>query len=354
MAMQMNLPLVGQTLEFIASMTVCQSDINKINQGVNESRNTFDPLKNVLVTPLFMSNGALSTIRDVIEKKPERRVFFDSGGYYVQMGRLKYEDLYIPLLETYRTHKWADVYVLPDHVPLSQDDIETVSRKVDDTVRTSTMFFHEMPDDLKHLAMPVVQGHTYKHIDKCLQAYLRLGVSYIGFGSFGTSGANSQVNLVTSTALDLAKYVIDIAHNHGVKVHLFGLGVPALVAMLKGIGADSFDSSAWMKSAGFGQIYLPFMRAYNISHRNAGSEMQLGLSIEDFLRLKTLTGHSCVFCDDIERLQNNKIARVVHNLIVISETVEQANRGDYAHIEKIYQQGSPKYRNEFEKWLRHA
>jgi hypothetical protein len=167
-------------------------------------------------------------------------------------------------------------------------------------------------------------------------------------------GSNSQVNVVTTSAIDMARYVIDVAHNHGIKVHLFGLGVPALVAMLKGIQADSFDSSAWMKSAGFGQIYLPFMRAYNISHRNSGSEMQLGLSKDDFLRLKHLTGHSCTSCEDITSLQNNKMARVVHNLIAISETVEKANIGDYDYIETMYQEGSPKYRNEFEKWLRRA
>jgi hypothetical protein len=346
--------LSNHTLEFVASMTVCQSDVRKIKSALEADKRTNDPLKNILVTPLFMSKGAINAIRGLLNHTPQRRMFFDSGGYYVQMGRLKYEDLYSPLMQTYRDNLWADVYVLPDHVPLSQDDTETVSRKVDDTVRTSSLFFYEMPDVIKDKAMPVVQGHTYKQVDKCLEAYLRLGVKYIGFGSFGTMGSNSQVNVATNSAIDMAKYVIDVAHNHGIKVHLFGLGVPALVAMLKGIQADSFDSSAWMKSAGFGQIYLPFMRAYNISYRNSGSEMQLGLSKEDFLRLKRLTGHSCACCEDINSLQDNKMARVIHNLIVISETVEKANIGDYDYIATVYQEGSPKYRNEFEKWLKRA
>jgi hypothetical protein len=48
------------------------------------------------------------------------------------------------------------------------------------------------------------------------------------------------------------------------------------------------------------------------------------------------------------------MARVIHNLIVISETVEKANIGDYDYIATVYQEGSPKYRNEFEKWLKRA
>jgi hypothetical protein len=335
-------------------MTVCQSDVRKIRLAVENEKRTNDPLRNILITPLFMTDRSIGALRGLIDYPTKRRMFFDSGGYYVQMGRLKYEELYAPLLKTYRENLWADVYVLPDHVPLSKDDAETVSRKVDDTVRTSTLFFYEMPDILKEKAMPVVQGHTYKQVDKCLEAYLRLGVKYIGFGSFGTMGSNSQVNVVTTSAIEMARYVIEVAHSHGIKVHLFGLGVPALVAMLKGIRADSFDSSAWMKSAGFGQIYLPFMRAYNISHRNSDSDMQLGISKEEFMRLKRVTGHSCCCCDDISLLQNSKMARVIHNLIVISETVEKANIGDFDYIETMYQQGSPKYRNEFEKWLRRA
>src|SRR5690606_25614368 len=121
----------------------------------------------------------------------------DSGGYYVQIGKLKYEELYMPLLEAYRANKWADVYTLPDHVPLSQDSPAVVAQKVRDTIDYSTHFFNEMPDELKSRAMPVVQGHTFEQVDACLTAYLKLGVRWIGFGSFGTTGAKNEVNVTT-------------------------------------------------------------------------------------------------------------------------------------------------------------
>ena len=208
-----------------------------------------------------------------------------------------------------------------------------------------------MPDELKSRAMPVVQGHTYQQMNDCLEAYIRLGVGWIGFGSFGTQGANSEVNVATQNAIDLARYVIKVAHDHNIKVHLFGLGVPALVAMLKGVQANSFDSSSWLKAAGFGQVFLLFMRAYNISHNTTVSELQQGFGFEQFMRWRELTHHRCALCDDLPSLQTQKMYRAAHNLIVINETVAMANNGEAAHIQNIYKSGSPKYRGEYEKWM---
>jgi len=214
------------------------------------------------------------------------------------------------------------------------------------------LFFQEMPDVIKLKAMPVVQGNSIKHMDLCLKAYIKLGVRWIGFGSFGTIGKNFESNVATQKTVDLARYVIDVAHSNEIKVHLFGLGVPALVAMLKGVKADSFDSSSWLKAAGFGQVFLPFLRAYNISHNIVTeTNFQRGITLDQFNQYKEITGHDCPFCRDIRNLQANKMYRAAHNLIVIQETVNMANSGNYEHIRQIYSAGSPKYRGEFEKWL---
>jgi hypothetical protein len=50
-------------------------------------------------------------------------------------------------------------------------------------------------------------------------------------------------------------------------------------------------------------------------------------------------------------MQISKMYRAAHNLIVMAETVDMANRGDGDLIQLIYQIGSIKYRGEFEKWL---
>lgn len=341
--------MLGHQLRFVASMTVCPSDIRKIRHHVEMAQQSIDPLQNILITPVFVERGSVELARQMADEG--RHVMFDSGGYYVQLGKLKYEELYMPLLTTYRENRWASVYTLPDHVPTSQDSTEVVDLKVKDTIRFSTLFFEEMPDDLKSRAMPVVQGHTYKQVEACLRAYLDLGVRHIGFGSFGTQGEKNQVNIVTQSSLELARHVINIAHANEAKVHLFGLGAPPYVAMLKGIQADSFDSGSWQVAAGHGMVSLPFMRFYNISHRNEMSEFQRGILPDEFERLKHVTGHQCVLCNDLRSLQEKKMYRAIHNLIVMTETVEIANHGDLDRIESIYEQGSVKYRSEFKTWL---
>lgn len=337
-------------LQFVASMTVCPSDIRKIRKHVELAGASVDPLRNILITPLFVSPDSLVLAREMAEEG--RHVLFDSGGYYVQMGKLKYHELYMPLLNAYRANPWAAIYTLPDHVPTSKDDAETVDTKVQQTIQYSSMFFREMPDQLKPRAMPVVQGHTQKQVDACLEAYIRLGVRYIGFGSFGTMGDRNEVNIATENSVTLAKYVVDIAHSCGIKVHLFGVGAPPLIAMLKGVGTDSFDSAGWLKASGFGMVSLPFTRYYNISHANRLSEIQRGIHLKDFEELKVFTGHSCNLCNDVDCLQASKMYRAAHNLIVMAESVNIVNSQDsHLRVRNIYENGSPKYRLEFQKWL---
>lgn len=308
----------------------------------------FRPLQSVLVTPHFVNDEALELIYEL--KDNGSTIYFDSGGYYVQIGRMSYEELYYPLLQHYLANPWADIYTLPDHVPTSQDSTDEVWHKIRQTVDFSSIFLNELPPDLQAKAMPVVHGHSLEQVEYCLERYIRMGVKYIGFGSFGTSGKNNEANVMTQDAQAFAGHVVQIAQGAGMKVHLFGVGAPALVAMIYGTGADSFDSSSWLKSAGYGQIHLPFIRGYNISHRNIRSEIQKGITIEDFKRLREITGHSCPYCSSIKRLQTDKLTRALHNLVCIAESVNMINRGEFERIRTIYANGSPRYRREFEQW----
>lgn len=337
-------------LRFLATLTLCPSDIRKICSFLAPGQVDTDPLRDILITPLFTPAESLKIVRGLKEQS-RSTVMFDSGGYYVQVGKLTYQELYVPLLEYYKANPWADIYTLPDHVPTSQDSEEVVWQKVLDTAEYTALFFGELPCRLQSRALAVVQGHTREQVDHCLGTYLRLGIPYIGFGSFGTIGKNSGINIATNDAVELAKYVADVAHKNGRKVHFFGLGAPALTAMIYGAGADSFDSSTWIKAAGFGQIYLPFTRGYNISHRNGNSRLQKGIQPEEFKILKMLTRHSCPFCASVDELQRHKMYRALHNLIAIRESIEMINSSQLNVIAQIYQSGSPRYREEYQKWL---
>src|SRR5437660_7065026 len=285
------------TLDFFASMTACPSDVRKIESYLERASPESDSLAHVLTTPLFMNQDALSIVkRFQVERGSE--ICFDSAGYYVQVGKIQYHELYMKLLICYRNHRWADRYVLPDYVPLSSDTDAEVEEKVRQTVYYSCLFFQEMPDELKLKAMPVVHGRTRKQVEYCLEHYLTLGVEWVGFGSFGTFGKNNERNIATQSAVENARLVVQTANEHGLKVHLFGIGAPALVGMLHSTGAASFDSASWFKAAGFGQVHMPLMRSYNITYNNGVSELQQGITWEHFTRLKQITEHECIYCAD--------------------------------------------------------
>ena len=338
------------TLDFFASITACPSDVHKIESYLERASSESDSLAHVLTTPLFMNQDALGIIRR-FQIERGSKICFDSAGYYVQVGKIQYHELYMKLLTCYRNHRWADRYVLPDYVPLSSDPDAEVEEKVRQTVYYSCLFFQEMPDELKPKAMPVVHGRTRKQVEYCLEHYLTLGIEWVGFGSFGTFGKNNETNVATQSAVENARLVVDIAKRYGLKVHLFGLGAPALVGMLYSIGADSFDSASWFKSAGFGQVHMPLGRGYNITYNNSCSTIQKGITWEDFTRLKEITGHTCLYCTDYQTIVSHKMHRVVHNLLVVNESVHMLNQGEFDRARSIYEQGSVKYKEEYKRWL---
>src|SRR6266566_3901628 len=338
------------TLDFFASITACPSDVRKIESYLERASSESDSLAHVLTTPLFMNQDALGIIRR-FQIERGSKICFDSAGYYVQVGKIQYHELYMKLLTCYRNHRWADRYVLPDYVPLSSDPDAEVEEKVRQTVYYSCLFFQEMPDELKPKAMPVVHGRTRKQVEYCLEHYLTLGIEWVGFGSFGTFGKNNETNVATQSAVENARLVVDIAKRYGLKVHLFGLGAPALVGMLYSIGADSFDSASWFKSAGFGQVHMPLGRGYNITYNNSCSTIQKGITWEDFTRLEEITGHTCLYCSDYRTIVSHKMHRVVHNLLVVNESVHMLNQGEFDRACSIYEQGSLKYKEEYKRWL---
>jgi hypothetical protein len=340
-----------QPLSYFAAITDGPSTVRRVTEAIDAAAPCgHDPLAAVLVTPIMLGERSIRAFQELRAQRGTR-ICFDSGGYYVQVGKLAYEELYLRLLRLYKQHDWADLYVLPDNVPTSRDTPGDVWRKVRQTVEWSCLFLEELPPALRERAMPVVHGHTIEQADYALTSYLRAGARQVGFGSFGTFGKSDGVNLAHASSVAVARWVVGAAGARGVPTHLFGLGVPALSAMIAGLGARSFDSSAWLKAAGFGQATLPFSRAWNVTHRNGGSQLQRGILWEEFVERKALSGHECPYCVDHATLSASKWARAAHNLLCLSESVAMLNRGEYTRIHAIYAGGSPKYREEATRWL---
>lgn len=326
------------------------SDVRIVQRLFRSTGRVPDHVRAVLVTPLVVSSDTLAHTRRLKEEFGAR-VLFDSGGYAVQTGRLDYYAMYSGLIDLYRRERWADLYTLPDNVPKGLDSDTEVEAKVRQTVECSELFFEEMPDELRDRALGVVHGRSRAQMEFCLDHYLRLGLHHVGFGSFGTAGQNSSMNIATAGAIANARTLVQLAGQQSVTVHLFGIGAPAILPWIAGTGATSFDSAAWARGAGFGQVFLPLTRGYNISHRLKDSTIQQGLTRADFERLRAASGHSCDYCTSFERLQENREARAAHNILATVDALDIVVRRDTDRMEAIYSIASPKYRTVWKDWI---
>jgi hypothetical protein len=329
-------------MKFIASLTMNASDLRQTLRLWDESGDPRKPFANVLVSPLFAQPSTMRLVREELKERRGSEVFFDSGGYYVQQGRLAYEDLYGRLMSCYLDNQWADWYVLPDWVPTTQDDPTTVEHKVRATITMGRLFYDEMPDQLKTRAVPVVQGHRRSQIMACMESYLQYAVGPIGFGSFSTSGGSYGVNTVTGQSVELLRSLSALARNHRSGIHLFGVSTPPILYLFHQLGISSFDSMAWMRAAAFGNVFLPFVRGYMTTCRTVG---RIHIFEDRFLLLKELSGHRCVFCDDFGELAANRFYRIMHNLACVLDTMDLIQEGHLTHAEimSIIAIGSPKY-----------
>lgn len=312
-------------MEFVASMTSRIDELRQLWhlwQTYNDGRN---PFARTIFTPLFARANVLKFMHTRLA--PQGGVMFDSGGYYVQQGVVSYEALYQRLLEFYRHNQWANWYVLPDYVPTSSLSPAEVESRIQATITVTRQFALEMPAELRPLILPVVQGHTREQIKLCVESYAAMGATYIGFGSFGTSGDNNAINTITRQAIHMIEFLKLHAQQYDLKIHLFGVGTPNVLSLFYDLGIDSFDSSCWSRTAGYGNVYLPFIGRRSITQRMAREIGGVAYKASEFNELKAATEHDCPFCRDFETLKTSRITQMAHNLYVMMDTVDALNAG---------------------------
>lgn len=338
-------------MKLVTSLTVDASLLRRLLTLWDAGGDPRNPFKSVLVTPLFSSPSTLRLIREELRERRGANVYFDSGGYYTQQKKIEFDDLYRELLRYYRTpeNHWADSYVLPDHVPISNDTPETVDVKVNDTITAAKMFFAEMPAYVQERSIAVIQGHTMEQLNRCIEAFRSLSLNYVGFGSFGTSGSNDSINKADARSVTSVKHITRQLGDENMRLHTFGVSTPPLIHALDRIGVHSFDSLAWQRSAGYGKIYMPFMRAYNVSHRSTRNG---ALTRDEFEMIRQITGHQCPFCEDFFQLGENRLYRSLHNLVAVMETVKPSAELNAKAIADLIAWKSQRYYRLFEETYR--
>jgi queuine/archaeosine tRNA-ribosyltransferase len=317
-------------MEFYAALSLCSSSIRKTAAKLADGYGSLEPLENVMFTPISQGETSHTAIRN-LQDQFDLNVMFDSGGYEVQVGNKTFDDLQAYLHDFYGDNHWGHRYVLPDNVPLSQDSPKVVEQKVKQTADITTLFYRQLPDHLQERALAVIQGHTQDQLRHCLNTYKELdGLNYVGFGSFGTSGVSNGVNMLTTEAFHNLEWAVEQSHDAGMSVHAFGVGGPTSIPLLYTAGVDSFDTTSWMRSSGYGNVFFPFKSRYNASHRTNRSGNLL--TKDELPHLKAETGHSCPFCESMKQLRNNRWDRIMHNLIVIHEMTNRVEQMSYEEI----------------------
>jgi hypothetical protein len=315
---------------FYAALSQCSSSIRQTFARLQDGYGSLEPLEHIMFTPIAQGESAHRTIRN-LQDEFGVNIMFDSGGYEVQVGNTSFDELQAYLHEFYENNQWGYRYVLPDNVPLSQDSERTVKSKVKQTADISALFYRQLPSHLQSQALAVVQGHSQDQLRHCLNTYKSLdGLQYIGFGSFGTSGVSNGVNMLTTEAYRNLEWAVENAHEAGMNVHAFGVGGPTSIPLLYSAGVDSFDTTSWMRSSGYGNVFFPFKSRLNASHRKKrGGQL---LTKDEFPHIKAETGHSCPFCEEMSQLRDSRWNRVMHNLIVIYEMTNRVQEMSYEEV----------------------
>ena len=294
---------------------------NYMSIGIN-------PFENVIIAPLFLSEPmrriyAAWRCGEIDFRLPLRSVIMDSGGYQVQTGKVSFDALCVRLMHIWKSEQWADYYVLPDHVPKSSDTDFEVERKVGDTLRAGERFLKFLPKDKE--AIGVVHGRNLLQVLRCVRQWQSLGVSYLAFGSFGTSGPYGSVNLISNRSLRLLRAVSDEVASHNLKLHVFGISYPSYVRLLvrNGIRVASVDSAGWWKAASYRQIFFDGApQRFVPTARSARGTRKGVLSVEGIENEKQRTGHDCPFCRRPDLL-DDRINLALHNLIVTVDSIRK-------------------------------
>ncbi len=318
-------PIPDSSPHFFAAVTMGPGEIRKVYELWHTHAHDFfwprgkpNPFQRLLISPVLASPKTLAFIRELKRTGETELVMFDSGGFFVQKGDITYSELTSKLLDIYRAEDWADIYVLPDNPPLSGDAISTAEDKIRETIEGSMRFAYQLPLLLRSKVMPVVHAINLSHLSACLQSYepLIAESQRIGFGSFATSGATNSINRINADALEMLGNLI--SQRPGCQVHAFGIATPPAIFCFAMVGVSTFDSSGWMRSGGYGEIFLPFMSRKTVDCR---TRVYTRIYKDTLEPLKFNTGHSCPFCASFDELSDRRgrWLRILHNFTVMAE-----------------------------------
>ena len=151
--------LPPRQLTFVASLSNAGNDLRHLIRLWEEEGAGERPFNRCIITPLFTDNRSIQYVRSIHDRWGVE-VIFDSGGFFVQQGKVSYDELFPRLLDYYARNDWAEYFVLPDFVPTSRNSPCEVEERVHVTAAEGVKFHNRMPSDLRPRALGVLQGYS--------------------------------------------------------------------------------------------------------------------------------------------------------------------------------------------------
>jgi 7-cyano-7-deazaguanine tRNA-ribosyltransferase len=254
------------------------------------------------------------------------RVLVDSGGFSFMMKDNR--TITAKKLVSLYKQLGADVFAALDLPPGPDDDAAVRARKWRKSVRNLNQMLEGLGDSR---LMPVVHGRTVEEISKSCSDIRRLineptmialgGIvpflrGWISRERFAYRRADGSVGGSEQFVVDAL--AICRAEFPNSRLHAFGVGSPTTAIALLGLGADSVDSLAWRRAAGYGTIFLSGCAERIVSSKPRKLLSRPALSAID---RKVLEQCSCPICcqrgrhkERVSALADSYVARGVHNL----------------------------------------
>ena len=280
-----------------------------------------NPYRNVLITPIALPSNRsfLKVLKEAKEKGDIERVMFDSGGFQVMTGSLKnvnsLEDLLERDTEIYTEEDWADIYILPDHPPVGEDNFSDVEQKIISTVESSLKFVEGLPDKIKYKSAPVFHAKYLEHINYFFEGYKDI-IELSKFATYSAAGKTfkDKPRQLDVETMRILQSLVNKLEDIEASVHCLGVASPPAVFCLGQLGVRTFDSSTAVRVAATGKVLFPYTTAKDCSDRRETS-----INADELAELREVTGHRCPFCEDIDELKEDNSARKLHNLIVLDQ-----------------------------------
>jgi len=319
-----------ESLETFLSLSKCALTTRRILK----ERDFYLPnqkLDKILISPLILREGVYKLLKEFAQEISE--IMVDCGSFLVQQGRIEYSELLKLIPEIYAKIEEARWYVLPDFIPVSSDDEISVDKKVNLTIKNALKFTEIYKSSHSFRLIPVVQGYRYEQFERCFELYSTLPIKRVGFGSFVTSGPSHGINSMSYSTIERLKNIISLANRYDLQVHVFGISSPIQLLLCGLFGITSVDSSAWNRIAGYGLIYLPFLRSFYVSAQGRKS------TLFDIKKLKKICDSGWpdfVFISE-QPIVKSMYVRSLHNWTVLrymSNRISAPKNQDKIYIKK--------------------